>query len=269
MKKDLNKVIYFLAIASFSMFTACDKDEDNNNTSGGGSPSPTGPGTVKVDISNTAGSVNVDETGATSYVNSSSESFNVTFLKYYLSNFELFNDTSTYSVPESYFLVDEADQPSTILELKNVPAGYYKGVRFMIGVDEDKFNYLTDNNIIPTGALDPANNMMWTWNTGYIHFKMEGTYNNSPDSLYFYHIGGMTGANAGQRVVEVLFAGDSLRVNGTQEAEIHLLADILKVFSGSADISLSSVHNVMSPNGNSVNIANNYAAMFQFDHLHN
>jgi hypothetical protein len=268
MGKNLNQLICLAALASFTLFTACDK-EDDTPSSGDRAPAPTGPGTVMVDISNVAGSVNVDETGGTNYVNSSNESFNVTFLKYYLSNFELFNDTSVHSVSDTYFLVDEESQPSTILELKNVPAGYYKGIRFMIGVDEDKFNYLTVNGIIPTGSLDPVNNMMWTWNTGYIHFKMEGTYNNSPDSLYFYHIGGMTGNFAGQRTVEIFFGGDSLKVNGSQAADIHLLADVLKIFSGNSDVSLSGVHNVMSPGVNSVMIANNYAAMFLFDHLHN
>ena len=260
----------YLLLAVLPFFVACDKDEDDPAPSGGSSTVTSGPGTVMVTFANTVGMVNVDETGATSYTNASNEAFTVTMAKYYVSNFELFNDNHSHAVPDSYFLVDESVPASTELNLDSVPEGYYKGIRFMIGVDEDKYNELTAQSpSSPTGALDPANGMMWVWSTGYIHYKLEGTYANSSSNMYFYHIGGMTGQYSGQRVVELYFAGDSLQVKGTHEAEIHLTADIQKLFSSNTTFTIASMPNVMTVNQNSATVADNYATMFEFDHLHN
>ena len=52
-----------------------------------------------------------------------------------------------------------------------------------------------------TGVLDPSGagaDMYWTWNSGYIFFKMEGT---SPAATgmgnsFMYHIGGFGGYSA-------------------------------------------------------------------------
>lgn len=261
---------YLILSATIIAFAGCKKDDDDPAPSGGGGNTETGPGTVYVNISNTSGNVNVDETGATSYTNTLGENYNVTMLKYYLSNFELFNDDTAIAVNDTYFLVDEADAATTELPLPNIPEGYYKGLRFMIGVDVNKYNDLTGQ--APgsiTGPLDPANNMMWQWSTGYIHFKMEGSYGPSLDSLYFYHIGGMSGQYSGQRMVELYFAGDSLHVAGTHEAELHLKADVQKLFDGEYSMPLGTVHNIMTANSNSIKIADNYATMFEFEHMHN
>lgn len=266
-----NKISRLALLTLLPFFLACNKDEDttSGSTGGGNTNTETGPGTVTVDIANTSGMVNVDETGATSYVNSSNETFTVTMLKYYLSNCELFNDTGFYSVPDSYFLVDEADAASTKLELPSIPEGYYKGLRFMIGVDEDKYNELTPLNPASiTGPLDPVNGMIWTWSTGYIHFKIEGTYGGS-SAIYNYHIGGMNGPYAGQRMVEIYFGGDSLHVAGNHEAQIHMRADVQKIFSGSTTISIAAAPTIMTVNQNAARVADNYATMFEFDHLHN
>lgn len=225
------------------------------------------PGTVTLDITNVAGAVNVDETGGTFYTNSSGESFNVTRLKYYISKVQFYKvDALIYEMPESYFLVDESNQASTKLEIPNVPAGDYTSVRFTIGVDSAR-----NVSGAQTGALDPANGMFWTWSSGYIFFKLEGT---SPASTqagnsYIYHIGGYHSTNNANREVEVDFAGDSLIVNGAREAEIHVIADILKVFSTPNTISIATLNTQMGSGGNALLIADNYKQMFSFDHLHN
>lgn len=262
------KLLTILPLAALFIFSACDKEEDDNNIN---NPYPTGngPGIVSIEISNVAGTTNVDETGATQYSNSSGEQFSVTMLRYYVSNFQLLTDTSEYSVADSYFLVDESVQSSTSLELKDIPAGTYKGVRFMIGVDEDR--YLAHATNPYTGALDPANNMFWTWSTGFIHFKLEGVspVSTTTTNQFVYHVGGMSGQYAGQRVVELSFNGDSLVVANGKTAEVHLLADILQLFHTPNDVSIAATNTVMSTNTTSASLADNYADMFTFDHLHN
>ena len=225
------------------------------------------PGTVTLDITNVAGAVNVDETGGTFYTNSSNESFNVTRLKYYISKVQFYKvDALVYEMPDSYFLVDESNQSTTKLVIPNVPGGGYTSVRFTIGVDSAR-----NVSGAQTGALDPANGMFWTWSSGYIFFKLEGT---SPASTqvgnsYIYHIGGYNSTNNANREVEVDFAGESLIVNGAREAEIHVIADILKVFSTPNTISIATLNTQMGPGVNALLIADNYKQMFSFDHLHN
>lgn len=58
---------------------------------------------------------------------------------------------------------------------------------YYIGIDS-----ATTVNTDWTGALDPAHGMYWAWNTGYIHWKMEGWISSSPEIHHgiYTHIGG-------------------------------------------------------------------------------
>ena len=250
----------YLQLFSFCLglfvLVSCDDDNDTK---------PSTSGTVVLDITNIAGTVNVDETGATNYTNANGDNFSVTKLKYYISNVKLLKgDAVAYSMPESYFLVDESKLSSTKLSLPQVPNGSYTGIRFTLGVDSAR-----NVSGAQTGALTPSD-MFWTWSTGYIFFKMEGVSYNSPDSSYIYHIAGFRNSNNTNALRDVrLDFGDDLIVDGPREAEIHVFADILKVFSAVHPISISAVHYVMSPGNNALLIADNYAQMFTFDHLHN
>jgi hypothetical protein len=44
------------------------------------------------------------------------------------------------------------------------------GIRFLLGVDSAR-----NVSGIQTGALDPARGMFWTWNSGYVMAKIEGS----------------------------------------------------------------------------------------------
>ena len=75
-----------------------------------------------------------------------------------------------------------------LLSLKN-PKQTMSTVRpfqIFFGVDS-----LLNYNGIHEGALDPINNMYWTWQTGYIYCKLEGYILNQTTKQNFeYHIGG-------------------------------------------------------------------------------
>lgn len=244
------------------LFVSCQDDETAQPTS----PSA---GNVIVDITNVMGNVNVDETGSVSYTTNAGETFTVTRLKYYLTNFQLLkNGEVKYTMPESYFLVDEADQPSTKLTLPNVPAGDYDAVRFLIGVDS-----LRNVSGAQTGALDPAYGMFWTWSTGYIFYKLEGKSPNSTlvDSTFNFHIAGFRVANNTNAIREVVlgFNGDILEVTGGHSPELHLFADHLRFFNGPPNqMVINGNENVMTPGARSLQYADNYAGMFSYDHIH-
>lgn len=101
--------------------------------------------------------------------------------------------TDKKNIPElnSYHLINEEGTASKSFSFFVMPT-QYNSLSFLIGVDS-----LKNVSGAQTGGLDPLNGMFWTWNTGYIMFKMEG---NSPSSSVVnnkieYHIGGFSGAN--------------------------------------------------------------------------
>lgn len=256
----MKKYISLLSLAAMLALTlsACKDDDDNS--------APT-KGTVTLEFTNVADLQNVDETGGTTYTNSSGEQFTVTKLKYYISNVQLMKGNNVaYTMPESYFLVDESNQPSTKCTIPNVPNGTYTGVRFMLGVDSAR-----NVSGAQSGALDVDNQMFWTWNSGYIFYKLEGTSPAAPGGLV-YHVGGFRNSNNTNaiRTVDISFGASTMVVDGAREAEIHLLADVLKVFSGGPNvISIANLSFQMSPGGDALKIADNCAEMFTLDHIHN
>lgn len=92
----------------------------------------------------------------------------------------------------AYHLIDFSDSASTTVSLR-VPEGVYNEIHFLLGVDS-----IDQTSGAQTGALDPVRGMFWTWNTGYLSFKIEGS---SPDSKepahgFSYHIGGYRSPNS-------------------------------------------------------------------------
>ena len=244
------------------LVTSC---QDNDDAS---PMSPTS-GSVVVDITNVMGNTNVDETGSTSYTTNAGETFTVTKLKYYLTNFQLLkNGEVKYAMPESYFLVDESDQATTKLTLPRVPAGDYDAIRFLIGVDS-----LRNVSGAQTGALDPAYGMFWTWSTGYIFYKLEGKspYSTLVDSTFNFHIAGFRNSNNTNAIREVVigFNGDILNVTGGHSPELHIFADHLRFFNGPPNqMVINGNENVMTPGPRSLSYADNYAGLFSYDHIH-
>lgn len=254
----MKKLLTILTILSFTSiaFVSCKDDENNSPTAG----------TVILEFTNTAGNKNLDVTGATNYVNSFGDTFNVTKFKYHISNVQLLNNGDVvYTMPESYFLVDESVQSTTKLSLPDVPSGSYNGVRFLVGIDSTR-------NVTgaQTGALDPVNGMFWTWNSGYIFMKLEGSSTVNGGTNFIYHVGGFKESmnqNA-IREVNLTFNGSSMTVDGSHTREMHVFTDILKLFDAVHDLPISVVNTIHMPGPNAVKMADNYAQMFKFDHLH-
>jgi hypothetical protein len=261
--KNIFKVLLISSVVALT-FTGCKKDDDDSTPVG---PTTYSSGDVTMDFTNTAGTSNLDVSGATNYTNEAGESFAVTKFKYYVSNVKLIKqDGSVFSVPESYYLIDEADQTTVTPVLPSIPGGIYTGIRYTIGVDSAR-----NVSGSQTGALDPANGMFWTWNSGYIFVKMEGTSTASSNGNLIFHIGGFKESNNTNalRNVEFNFPSPYLTVNGSREAEIHIIADVLKMFKGTQTVSFATNNFQMSPGGFALTMANNYQNMFTFDHIHN
>ena len=263
------KYIFFLAAASAIIFSSCKKETASPYNS-----------SVKAELSvefdNIAGSSDLQlNTGI--YTNASGESFKVTKLKYYVSNFVLTNaDGSIYTVPQDscYFLIDESDA-STHEPVLKVPEGEYKTLTFMLGVDSLRN---TKDLSYRTGVLDPATSggdMYWGLNSGYIFFNMEGTSPASAgtDGSFMYHIGGFGGySSATINNIKTITLDLTLRgmpkVKIGKETNIHLMVDVLKMFKGAANISIAD-HSMVLLDNYSTNIAANLPGMFSHDHTEN
>ena len=260
-----NKVYNILWIALVAIIMVSCNDDETIPPSNGGTTTYNS-GDVDINFENIAGSVFLDPTGATNYVNASGETFSVTNFKYYISNVQLIKQDGTkYEVPNSYFLIDANDTNSLIATLSNIPGGKYTGVEYLIGVDSAR-----NVSGAQTGALDPLNGMFWSWNSGYIFMKLEGNSTAATNNSFVFHIGGFTGNNSSLRNVSIDFTPSVLIVDGgRREAEIHLRTDVLEVFKNPVNWTIAGHSTIMSPGVNATTVATNYTDMFSFDHIHN
>jgi len=240
--------------------TGCKKDSDTTPQVG----------TVDLEFEQTVGSAPLTLSTQT-YTTPAGDQFKVTTFRQYISNIKLTKtDGSQYAVPESYYLLDAAAPASLHLDLKNIPTGDYKALTFTVGVDS-----VRNVSGAQTGALDPNNGMFWTWNSGYIYTKFEGYSTQSPSGGLVFHIGGFKSPNNTIRTVTLPFAtGTTLLVRNDHAPEIHLNADVMKMFvgttgvAGTTDIRFATLSNTMG-GANSVPVANNIAAgMFSIEHIH-
>jgi hypothetical protein len=258
----------YILLPIFLFVTACSSDDP--------APGNNERGTLTLHFDNVAGDDDLT-LNTTSYTNASGEAFTVTALRYFISNISLKTVAGdVYTVPQdsSYFLVDEADEESQDLVLKNIPAGDYNAVTFTLGIDSLKS--VADASA-RTGILDPgATDMYWSRSQGYIFFKMEGTSDaiSGTDQTFAYHIGGYGGPSAAEKTFNNLkkfnltFGSSQAQVRTTIAPEAHFYIDILKVFQGSTPVSLAEHPEVMFTEY-SETIADNYAAMIAFGHVHN
>src|SRR5690606_23703884 len=209
-----------LLLAASVAFAACRKKPDPN-------PEPVGQssGTVELRFQHMVGESAL-VLDAQTYKNENGDDLTVSTFKYYISNIVLNGDgNDNYTEPESYHLVAHGDASSMTIELENVPAGKYKSVSYMIGVDS-----IRNVSGAQTGALDPKNGMFWSWTTGYIMAKVEGTSPESaePNNALTYHIGGFSGVNNVLKTVTLAFP-EAIVVNNNKP-HMHIKADVAQWF---------------------------------------
>lgn len=266
----MKKTFYYIAIALIfiTAVSSCKKEDDGLK----------GNGPVSFHFDNRFGASAL-VLGQT-YTTANGETITPTTFNYFVSNFILVKaDGSEYIVPKDdcYHLVRQGVDSTYELELEDVPAGEYTGLKFTIGVDSAKS---TANVTERTGDLDvagAASDMYWTWNSGYIFYKLEGTSPQAPyDSmmgaaLTFYHIGGYGGLSSSTvnslRTVS-LTANEAATVGEGHHPEVHIYADVDAVYANPTVITIAA-HPGLMGGAFSTTIADNYADMFSINHVHN
>ncbi len=121
------------------------------------------------------------------------------------------------------------------------------------------------------GDLDPAKNMFWSWTTGYIMLKLEGTAPSSTVSgnVIEYHLGGFKGINKTQRNFNLSFGTAMASVTKTTTPKIILKVNANEMFKTPTTLSFATLPIVSSAGANAKLIADNYADMIQFKQISN
>lgn len=255
--KLLNIALTFLVVS----FGACKKDEpvteENIKESPTPTPTPTPTqqlGTISIEFDNVVGSNDlVLNTG--NYTNAAGNNFNVSKFIYYISNIKLTkSDGSKFVEKESYYLINEANVSSLSLAIDSIPVGDYTAIEYTMGVDSTR-----NVSGAQTGALDPANDMFWTWNSGYIFLKMEGTSSSASGNDLTFHIGGFKAPNNTIRTITRNFPSN-LTVKNTSVSKVKMKTDVLEMFTAPQIIDFSNFSFTMG-GPTSVTVADNYVDM--------
>ncbi|MBS1510144.1 MAG: hypothetical protein JST86_04840 [Bacteroidetes bacterium] len=198
------------------------------------------------------------------YQNPFGEVYRVSKLKYYISNIKLKEYGKSLWLKNNYYLVDAADTASQQFSI-TVPAGKYESLEFMIGVDSMK-----NVSGAQSGALDPTKGMFWTWNSGYIFFKLEG---NSTASTFVnqkieYHIGGFAGAANALQAVNLAPPGNqTIIIHKNAVTTVYINTNVNALWKGSYDLKIATLPAMMTPGMVSKSIAENYKAMFSITNI--
>ena len=111
--------------------------------------------------------------------------FQLTHLSFYIGHVELLNDNKSVAQLSDYYLIDLTDSTKNKLNFPLASDLVFNRMRFQIGIDSS----VIENGVM-SGDLDPMNGHFWSWQSGYIHFKLEGEFLDKPIT---YHIGGVSG----------------------------------------------------------------------------
>lgn len=116
------------------------------------------------------------------------EEIQISALKFYCSKFRFWqNDVMVWEENNSYHLIDCANESSTSVVFEKIPQKAYNRITFSLGIDS-----LTNMSGALGNDLDPSKGMYWTWQSGYINFKLEGKHPLSAthDKEFQFHLGG-------------------------------------------------------------------------------
>ncbi len=212
----------------------------------------------------------------TTYNKSNGESYKLDVLKYIISNIRLTdNNGNIYNYPsqDNIFIVDEANGNNAgevWVVLNDVDAANYTSISFGVGVDQDRFALGAEGqgDFLET-AQDAG--MLWSWATGYRFVRLDGTFSSGAtiDAPLNVHMGSVGTALDNYREVNLVLP-NTVRVRENLQPEIHIKADLSKVFDGSTSVNfIDGYDQVHTDEVETPIIANNIMHMFEVHHVHN
>ncbi len=175
----------------------------------------------------------------------------ITNFKFYVSNIELYWDEKLqYQESNSYHLVDINSPSSLNIILNDSKNIKFNIIRFNLGIDS-----ITNVSGAMGGDLDPTNGMYWTWQSGYINFKLEGTNTACPTrkNKFTFHLGGYSSTdNSLQKIW--------LKTPNTNEIKIKINLD--EFFN---TIDLKQINSIMIPGKEAVKMSKIVSTLFSIN----
>lgn len=261
MKNTFIKSVYIVLSFSLLFANSCKKDDHHTHDD----QNDNGKGELTLKFEHNWGERSLQLHSTTPFVSQNGDSITFTQFNYYISNIELVKSNGeVWKQPESYHLIKLGASPLVEFTIKDVPNGEYSAVRYLIGVDS-----VRNVSGAQEGALDPKEGMFWSWNTGYIFIKIEGTSPQSTDnSNLTYHVGGFNRAIGNSALVqrEDAFEGETLHIKaGHSHSSLHYKIDASKLFD---TIEVGSLNRVKMPGANAMLLAQYFSSAIKVDHVH-
>jgi hypothetical protein len=176
------------------------------------------------------------------------DSIEISVIRFYISNIGFYQNDQLVAEPvKKHHLIDIENPASQFILHTGEKAVPCNSIRFSIGVDS-----LTNVSGAMGGDLDPVFGMYWTWQSGYINFKLEGKSKLCParKNQFTYHIGGYEYPYNTLQQVDLPVA-DSKDI--VIDIDIHQLLNQLQ---------LNEVYEVMSPGEKAMGIAKKISSAF-------
>lgn len=210
-------------------------------------------GTLRITFINTANGKPVSLEDSV-YKNVFGEEYTISKLKYYISHV---NIPGASQLPEQdpYHLINQS-QENNSFEITLKP-GEYNSISFLLGVDS-----AANCSGAQSGALDPMNDMFWTWNTGYVMFKLEGSSPASTSDLQRieHHIGGFR--EDYNVITQISLNPASLTVKEDRLTELVIETNLDHYWKGETDIRISENAVCMQPGKLAKKMSSNFKGLF-------
>ncbi len=175
---------------------------------------------------------------ADSYYKLGKDSVLIETLKFYVSQLELLqNGKTVYEEKNSYHLMDFSNSKTSEILLAMAGDVEFNQLKLSLGIDS-----VTNVSGALGGDLDPTKGMYWTWQSGYVNFKLEGKSNlcNTRHHEFQFHLGGYQ---------QPFNCFRSIILNVVKNEKQYIVIDIEQFIK---EIDLSKLNHIMSPSANAI-----------------
>jgi len=186
--EDMKRInwLFSLVLVSLSMISCSEKEGEDGNI-------------LIIDLKHKVGN-NPLAFDSVMYQNEAGNNYNITGLRYYLSNIEFWNGDDIIYQSEEIFHID-AKSAENKIELEEIPLGKYTTMKYLIGIGEE----MNVEGALPNEEKHDL--MLWPkqMGGGYHFMKMEGYYYDASENQFGYaiHLGTSIGLMEGQMEVNV------------------------------------------------------------------
>ena len=202
---------------------------------------------IKLDFQPAYGSETFDLVDST-YIPQDGSDISIETLKFYISNIRLLKSGElVFEEQNSVHLIDASKIETLEMSLPMPEAIDFDALQFDLGIDS-----MLNVSGAKGGDLDPTNGMYWTWQNGYINFKLEGKSEYSParNNEFQFHLGGYQSPF------------NNLKKISQSVSNTDTLIFILDVENILNEIDLSKMNHVMSPGENALLLSSIVSASF-------